>query len=96
MAWLQFPAFAVFFACCIGQFWVIGRVRNALIDRHPDLYLEIQRSSIFPQRRLQKFIRSGQHRELKDEQLSKAVMQCRWLFGLALASWLVLAAGIIA
>jgi hypothetical protein len=69
-------------------------VRNILIDSYPELYLKIERSSIFPHHGLQKFIRSSQHRELGDEQLSKAVMHCRWLFGLAITSWLVFATGI--
>lgn len=95
MAIWQIAAFVVFFACCAGQFWFIARVRNALIDRHPTVFLEVERSSAFAQRGLQKFIRSGRHKELGDPQLTKAVMQCRWLFGVAICAWLILAVGIV-
>ena len=86
-------AFAVFFACCAAQFWFLARVRNALIDRHPDFYLTIARSSLMPQRGLSRFIRSGKHRELGDLELSKAVIQIRWLYALAFGAWLVFAVG---
>jgi hypothetical protein len=52
----QLTAFSVFFACCVAQFWVIARVRNALIDRHPETYLQLERSSVFPHRGLYRFI----------------------------------------
>jgi hypothetical protein len=40
--------FAVFFACCVAQFWFLKQVRDRLIERHPDTFLEIEKSSIFP------------------------------------------------
>ena len=86
----QGVAFAVFFACCAAQFWFVSRVRNALIDRHSELYLSIERSSMVPRRGLVRFIRSGKHRELGDYELSKAVIQTRWLYALAFASWLMI------
>jgi hypothetical protein len=91
----QFAAFAVFFACCLAQFWFLGQVRKALIDRHPDVFLEIERSSIFPQKGLQKFIRSSRHNDLADPKLSEAVIRCRWLFVTAICAWLVLAFGLV-
>ena len=86
-------AFAVFFACCAAQFWFLARVRNALIDRHPEFYLTIERSSMMPQRGLFRFIRSRKHRELGDLELTKTVIQFRWLYALAICAWLVFAAG---
>ena len=94
MAIWQFAAFGVFFICCVAQFWFIARVRNALIDRHPETYLLIERKSIFPQRALQKFIRSSQHRALNDPELTRAVFNVRWLFAVGIVAWLVLAVGI--
>ena len=91
---LQGIAFAVFFVCCAAQFWFMARVRNALIDRHPELYLSIERSSMFARRGLSRFIQSSKHRELGDPELSKAVMQCRWLYAVAICAWLVLAADV--
>jgi hypothetical protein len=88
----QALTFAVFFACCAAQFWFMARVRNALIDRHPEFYLAIERSSIFPRRGLSSFIQSRKHRELGDPELSKAVLQCRWLYVVAICAWLVLVA----
>lgn len=37
-AYILIP-FAVFFACCVAQFWFMKRIRDALIDRHPDAFL---------------------------------------------------------
>ena len=84
--------FAVFFACCAGQFWFVAQVRNALIDRHSELFLEIERSSAFPNRGLSKFIRSSQHKDLQDPQLTSAVMRCRYLYLTAIVAWLLFAA----
>jgi hypothetical protein len=92
--WIFLP-FGVFLGCCIAQFWFFARVRNALIDRHSETYLQIERSSIFPQGGLFRFIRSGRHRELRDPELTRAVIAVRWLYLTAIGAWLTLAAGIV-
>jgi hypothetical protein len=90
----QMIAFAVFFACCLAQFWFIARVRNALIDRHSEAFLQIERSSIFPLGGFYRFICSSRHHDLRDAGLTRAVINMRWLFLVAIAAWLVFAAGI--
>lgn len=90
MAGLIVIPFGVFFACCLSQFWFLAQVRNALIDRHPETFLSLERSSIFPGNGIYKFIRTGKHRDLGDAELSKAVIRCRWLFAVAIVSWLAI------
>lgn len=82
--------FGLFFLCGISQFWFLGKVRNALIDRHPETFLRLERSSIFPGNGTYRFIRSGEHRGMGDADLSRWVMRCRWLFVAAIASWLAI------
>ena len=87
--------FAVFFVCCAAQVWFLAQVRKALIDRHSDFYLNLERSSMFPQRGLFRFIRSGQHKELRDYDLTSAVIRCRILHFVAIGSWLCVAATMV-
>ena len=82
--------FAIFFGCCVSQFWFLAQVRNALIDRHPDIYLQLERKSFFPGNGVFKIILSGRHRDFADPDLSKAIVRCRWLFVVAIGSWLAI------
>jgi hypothetical protein len=80
--------FVVFFACFLAQFWFLKRVRDRLIDYHPDKYLEIERSSIFPYNGLWKFTKKGRYKQLGDEELDRRVRNLKRLFALAFAAWL--------
>jgi hypothetical protein len=40
--------FSVFFVCCILQFWYLKKVRDALVDRHPNTFILVEKSSMFP------------------------------------------------
>ena len=95
MAIWQLIPFVVFFGCVVSQFWFVRRVRIALIDRHPDEFLKLMRSSVFADYFLSKFILSRRHHELKDDELSRAVIRCRWLIGLAILAWLAFAITLI-
>jgi len=87
-------AFAVFFACCGGQFWFLKRVREALIERHPETFLAIEKSSMFPQRTLWQFVRKGRYKELNDPELDKAARDLRRLQAVAILSWLAYGASL--
>ena len=69
----QIIALAAFFICGFAQIWLNGQIRRALIDRHPDRFLQIERSSIFPGRGLYIFILRRDHRELDDARLNRTV-----------------------
>jgi hypothetical protein len=81
-------AFAVFFACCVGQFWFMKRVRDALIERHPDTFLAVQKSLIFPDGGLRRFLRKGRYKDLNDPELDKRVRDLKRLYLIAIAAWL--------
>lgn len=96
MPTLVLVPFAIFFLCTASQFWFLAQVRNALIDRHAKVFLEIERSSVFPHRGLYKFIRSGRHNELRDPELSAAIMRVRFVYLTAIAAWLFMVFVIVA
>jgi len=79
--------FAVFFACCLGQFWFLKQVRDRLIDCHPDEYLRIERSSTFPYNGLWRFTRRGRYKSLGDEELNRRVRNLKRLFLIAFIAW---------
>ena len=86
--------FGVFFACCLGQFWFFKRVRDALIDRHPDEFLRVERSSIFPMGGLSRYVYGNRHKALNDPELSKRIRDLRLLYALAFLSWLAIPVGL--
>jgi hypothetical protein len=79
--------FAVFFGCCVAQFWFLKRIRDRLIDRHPQAFLEIEKSSFFPHQGLWKFTRRKRYEALRDEELNRRVRQFKQLYALAIVSW---------
>ena len=83
--------FAVFFGCCLAQFWFMKNVRDALIERHPETFLSVEKSSMFPYRGLQRFIRGNRHKALQDAGLNRQIRNIKRLNVLAVASWLAYA-----
>ena len=80
--------FAGFFGCCVAQFWFLHRFRNALIERHPDTFLDIEKSSFFPYQGLWRFVRKGRYKDLNDPELNKRARDLKWLFAIAFVCWL--------
>ena len=80
--------FAVFFVCCLSQFWFVKKVRDALIERHPDTFLAVDKSSIFPHRGIWRFTQNNQYKELRDENLNRHVRNLKRLHLVAITSWL--------
>lgn len=86
--------FAVFFTCCILQFWFLKRVRDALIDRHPETFLSIEKSSFFPMQRLWDFDLDRRCKELRDVDLNRHLRNLKRLKIVAIGSWLAFAISI--
>ena len=80
--------FGVFFVCCLSQFWFMKKVRDALIERHPDTFLAVEKPSIFPHQGLWRFTQNNQYKELRDENLNRHVRNLKRLHFVAIASWL--------
>lgn len=64
------------------------KVRDALIERHPDTFLAVEKSSIFPHQGLWRFTRGNRYKELQDEDLNQHVRNLKRLYLVAIASWL--------
>lgn len=79
--------FGVFFVCCILQFWYLKKVRDALIERHPDTFLSVEKSSIFPMQGLFKFARGGRYKDLNDALLNRHVRNLKRLMIVAYIAW---------
>jgi hypothetical protein len=98
MAFLTTVCFAIFFACCIAQFWFINRIKNTLIDRHPDAYLALERKAWYPGHgiwRMASIWRNPLPGYLNDDVLAQRVRQYRYCLILAFAAWLGFAATIV-
>jgi hypothetical protein len=81
-------AFAAFFGCCFAQFWFVQRIRKALIERHPDTFLAIEKSAIFPGMALRRFLRKGRYRSLNDLELNRRVRDLKVLYLIGFLCWL--------
>lgn len=89
--------FGVFFCCCASQFWFLKRVRDRLIDQHPDHFLAVERSSFFPNSGIFRYTFGSRLKALNDPELNKRVRDLRLLYALTVLSWLALAlTGILA
>jgi hypothetical protein len=87
-------AFAVFFVCCIAQFPLGRAFRSKLVERHPDVWGEISKTSWFLDSAVLKFAGSQECKDLADPELSRAAGRIKWLNRVAIGSWLVLAASL--
>ena len=86
--------FAVFFTCCILQFWFLKKVRDALIDRHPETFLAVEKSSIFPMQGLWKFSRGSKYKQLGDLDLNRHIRNLKRLMIIGIIAWLAFAISI--
>ena len=79
--------FSVFFCCCILQFWYLKKVRDALIERHPDTFLLIEKSSFLPMQGLYRFVRGSRYQDLNDELLNRQVRNLKRLMIVGYTAW---------
>ena len=92
-AYILIP-FAVFFGCCVAQFWFMKRVRDTLIERHPEAFLAIEKSSIFPMQGLWRFTQKGRYKALNDPELNTHVRNLKRLYAIAIVAWLAYAVAV--
>lgn len=85
---LLFIPFAIFFLCCFAQFLFLKQIRDRLIDHHPEEFLAAERSSMFPQTGLWRFVWRGRHKDLNDPELDRHVRNMRILYAVAILAWL--------
>jgi hypothetical protein len=90
--WVFIPI-AVFFACCVAQFWFAYRLRAALINRHPKEWLRMSKRFLFSPIPWG-FVWSGRHSDLDDPILSRRVVEMRWLMVVAFTAWAAVAVGV--
>jgi hypothetical protein len=64
------------------------KVRDALIERHPETFLSVEKSSIFPYQGLQRFTWGSGYKALQDDELNRHVRNLKRLHIVAVASWL--------
>ena len=83
--------FSVFFLCCLLQFWFLKQVKNILIERYPEAYLSIEKSSFFPDQGLRRFMRGDRYKDLQDTELNKHVRNVKRLYLIAILAWLAFA-----
>jgi hypothetical protein len=86
--------FAVFFVCCVLQFWFMKQIRDRLIEHHPDAFLAIEKKAFFPHQALWKFMRGSGYKSLNDEELNRRVRNFKRLYLVAIAAWLCFAVAI--
>ena len=86
--------FGVFFVCGILQFLFLKQIRDALIERHPNTYLEIEKGSFFPLQGLQRFLRRNRYKALDDADLNKRVRNFKRLYLVAIGAWLCFASAL--
>jgi hypothetical protein len=86
--------FAVFFACVVAQFWFMKKVRDVLIENHPQTFLELEKSVLFPYQRLWRFTRGRRYKDLGDAELNRRVRNLKRLLIVTFAAWLAYGAAI--
>lgn len=89
--------FAIFFACCVAQFFLIYRVKRALAARHPDILRRLRGKSFFAfsDNAIIKFAWKRRDIGLNDPDLTNVVRQLRLLIVVAYAAWGLYALAII-
>ena len=86
--------FAVFFFCCAAQFYFLRRVRQALIQRHPQVWLELSGKAWFVDNAVYRFIRRRQDKGLNDPDLTAKTKQAAILYYVAIITWVIYAIGL--
>jgi hypothetical protein len=84
-AWIPWSVFSV---CCLLQWWLLTRIKQLLIERHPNTYVEVQKASPFPFQGLYWLMRKNRYKNLDDIYLNKKVRDFKRLYFGGLAAWL--------
>ena len=86
-AYIALP-FVVFGFCVVAQFWFVKRVKDRLIEQHPDIYLEVERSSFLPDAGLLRFVRASEYKRLGDEELNRRARGLKLIFLIMIVAWI--------
>ena len=93
--WINVPVifipFSIFFICCASQFYFIRRVRQMLVERHPEIWAGISKRAWFVDNAVAKFIWWRKDKRLNDPELTRVVKQGAFLYYLALFVWVIYA-----
>lgn len=76
--------FAIFLACVFGQMWALRRVRQALAQRHPELWLEMSYKAWSIDRAVYHFAFSSKHHALDDPILTDRIWAVRLVLAVAM------------
>jgi hypothetical protein len=89
--------FAIFFACCVAQFFFLERVKRALSARHPEVLKGLLGKSFFSFSRsaITKFAWQRRDLSLNDPELTKSVKQFKLLLFVAYGAWGLLALALV-
>jgi hypothetical protein len=80
--------FVIVFACGIAQFWFFRRIRQTLVERHPDVWLALSRKAWFVDNAAITLAFGRKARLLDDPVLMARVRDAKALMGVALAACL--------
>jgi hypothetical protein len=83
--------FLIFLACCVAQFWCYRRVRQVLVDNHPDFWLELSRKAWFVDNAVIRFAFSRKARSFEDPLLMARIREIRILCATGIVAWLFFA-----
>ena len=83
--------FSVFFVCCLLQFWYLKKVRDALIDRHPETFLAVEKSPFWPVQSPWKYLKYNQYKQFGDDDLDRHVRNLRRVIIVGIGAWVVFA-----
>jgi hypothetical protein len=87
--------FAVFFACCVAQFFFLDRIKRALSARHPAVLEGLLGKSFFANNAISKFARQRGDLSLNDPGLTEKVKQFKRLLYVAYGAWGLCALAVI-
>ncbi len=89
--------FAIFFACCVAQFFFLERVKRALAARHPDELQGLLGKSFFSfsGSAIAKFAWQRRDLNLNDRELTKVVKEFKLLMFIAYGAWGLVALAIV-
>jgi hypothetical protein len=94
MPWIVIP-FGIFIACVFAQFWLVRRLRQALIERHPQVWLEISYKAWFLDNAMVRFAFGKRLKQLDDPVLDDRVRSLWLLMATGIAAWLAIGAMIV-
>ena len=85
----------VFLGCSVSQFWFYRRIRQVLVERHPELWLSLSYKAWSVDSALMRFAFSRKGRDLGDPILNARVKEARVMLLVGLAAWLAMVVALV-